>query len=402
MNSRFFKGSKIMFPFALILLLLVGGAFTLLYLREQAQHESNLEAYAHSMAANVLAVRTIFAENQNRINYDSEGRFEFKNLNPSAAANSFIAKTNGFRGKKVKQTSLLYRKDEDAPDDWEMRALASFEADRRLTRISETVAGETTVFRYAIPLYIEPNCLQCHGEPKGTPDITGHPREGYKLGDLRGAITVALPLEDYYAARNGRIMIFICLVAGIILIILIVEQRMVEMLQRMANTDRLTKVYNRNMLYDSLQREIVQAQTYRTPLSVLMFDIDHFKRVNDQFGHLAGDEVLKNTAVIAKGILRQGDILARFGGEEFVIVTPNTGESGALAMAERLRIKVAEATFTHEKNQIRITISVGVTTLSQGHNHEDLVAIRDSLLDQADQALYRAKKSGRNRVEAYT
>lgn len=401
MRSRFFDGTKIMVPFAMVLLMLVGGVFTLLYIREQAQHEKSLHDYAHETANNVLAVRMLFAENQKKINSDSQGRYEFKNLNPSAAANDFIAKTKGQTGKKIKQTSFLYRKAEDAPDEWERKALAGFEANRSLTEISEIVTTENApVYRFAVPLYIEPSCLPCHGEPKGLPDISGYPREGYRLGDLRGAITVTLPLTDYYAARNNRIFLFISLVAGIVLLVLLVERRVVDSLQRIANTDRLTQVYNRNALYERLRQEITQATTHRMPLSVIMFDLDHFKRVNDIYGHLAGDEVLRKTASTAKGALRRGDILARFGGEEFVIVSPNAEQSGALALAERLRQAVEVTDFKYKDIIIKITISAGVATLSQQAG-QDIAAVRDALLDQADKALYRAKNNGRNRVEAY-
>lgn len=402
MWNRFFDGARIMLPFGLVLLLLVGGVFSLLYLREQAQDKKNLESYARSMAGSVLAVRTVFAENQDRINYDGEGHLKFKNLNPSAGANAFIKKINGFEEKRIKQTSSLPRRPEDAPDNWEKKALAIFESDRTLKEFGEIDAtADTPEFRYAIPLYIDYECLKCHGEPKGAPDISGYLKEGYKLGDLRGAITVALPLKDYYAARNGKIILFACLVAGIILLIMLVQRKIVHSLQRMANTDRLTQVYNRNALYDRLRQEITQAVTHRMPLSVIIFDLDHFKRVNDTHGHLAGDEVLRKTASIAKGVLRRGDILARFGGEEFVITAPNTGLSGALALAERLRQAVAGAEIRYGDTVIKITVSAGVSTLPDPGRDGDITAVRDALLDRADKALYRAKNTGRNRVETF-
>src|SRR5690606_19308679 len=109
-----------------------------------------------------------------------------------------------------------------------------------------------------------------------------------------------------------------------------------------ANTDSLTQIHNRNWLYDRLNSDIVQAARLRIPLTVLLFDIDHFKRVNDTYGHLAGDQVLKKVAGIAGSLLREGDTLARYGGEEFAVVAPNTDAAGALAMGERLRLAVAE------------------------------------------------------------
>ncbi len=392
--------SSIMIPFASTILFLVVVAFLVLFSRLESQQSDALHTRAQEIANSVLVVRNLFARHQEVINRDSQGNYEFKNLNPARAANEFISDMNEFRGLKIKQTSARFRMPEDAPDDWERSALSRFEANPGLTEIGEMVRGPIPSYRYALPLYITQPCLQCHGEPKGELDIAGYPKEGYRLGELRGALSVTLPLESYYPQRIERTILLTCLLLGIFLLSVYAGYRMVSAMQKVANTDRLTQVNNRNVLYTRLQQEISWAAQHRTPLSVLMFDLDHFKRVNDVYGHLAGDAVLKNLAARVGGLLREYDFLARFGGEEFVVVAPNTDQTGALALGERLRLAVAGTVFQHESQAIEITISVGVASTVPDRNR-DIIAQEDELLHRADGALYLAKNLGRNRVEAW-
>ena len=149
---------------------------------------------------------------------------------------------------------------------------------------------------------------------------------------------------------------------------------------------------NKRYLLDVLERELRRARRIARPLSVLMFDVDHFKKINDTHGHLAGDEVLSELCCRARGFLQQEEVLARYGGEEFVLLLPETPLAEALQVAERLRTTVAETQFATEQAAINVSISLGV---AQFAGNSQTVA---ELLDRADQQLYAAKRGGRNRV----
>jgi diguanylate cyclase (GGDEF)-like protein len=170
-----------------------------------------------------------------------------------------------------------------------------------------------------------------------------------------------------------------------------VEAQYHETIYRMTIVDGLTGVNNKRYLMDALEREIPRARRHERPLSLMMFDIDHFKEVNDTFGHLAGDFVLKELAQLVKGRLRPDDVLGRYGGEEFAVVLPETPLSGGVKIAEELRQLVAQHHFEFEQERIEVTISVGVAQLQEGWDVLQFVK-------QADEKLYTAKRGGRNRV----
>ncbi len=162
-----------------------------------------------------------------------------------------------------------------------------------------------------------------------------------------------------------------------------------ELLATQARIDFLTGVYNRRMLDSLLTAEMTRACRYDEPLSLIMLDLDHFKRVNDSLGHRAGDQVLQRLVALLSGRVRSHDIVSRWGGEEFLVLTPNSDLSQAAALAEDLRELTAEHDFG---DGLRITVSFGVTSHCCGESAETFVA-------RADTALYEAKRNGRNRVE---
>jgi diguanylate cyclase (GGDEF)-like protein len=165
---------------------------------------------------------------------------------------------------------------------------------------------------------------------------------------------------------------------------------------KLSLTDALTGVNNRRFLTDTLPSEITRARRFNRPLSVVMCDIDHFKRVNDSHGHPAGDEVLRVFAAMLVDKIRVDvDWVARFGGEEFVVVLPETDLDGALQVAERLRAATAALEVRHDREVLRITSSFGVA--SAGASWPD-GSVAEPLLTQADLCLYLSKKAGRDRV----
>jgi diguanylate cyclase (GGDEF)-like protein len=164
-----------------------------------------------------------------------------------------------------------------------------------------------------------------------------------------------------------------------------------EVLRRLATTDPLTGTFNRRHYMELMAREQRRADRYNTIYSILMIDIDHFKRVNDTYGHQVGDQAIQAMADACKRIVRPTDIVARYGGEEFIVTLTHTDQTGSLKVAERLRESVAEIALPTEKGALSFTISIGLSTYVKKSAVEQIIG-------RADQALYRAKEGGRNRV----
>jgi two-component system, cell cycle response regulator len=169
----------------------------------------------------------------------------------------------------------------------------------------------------------------------------------------------------------------------------------------LAITDSLTGLYNRMHFNKLAEIEISRALRYTRPLSVIMFDIDFFKRVNDTFGHASGDMVLKMVAKTTKEMIRATDIPARYGGEEFIVLLPETPIAGAAPVAERLRRRIEDTPAQGEKCPISITASFGVSDYLGETNSKPNERILSEFISKADQALYVSKNAGRNRVSVY-
>ncbi len=169
------------------------------------------------------------------------------------------------------------------------------------------------------------------------------------------------------------------------------SERYREVWENIARTDSLTGVLNRVAFEEAFLREVERAKRYGNSLSLILFDIDNFKKINDEHGHLSGDRVLRRVASIVSSSLREADFFARWGGEEFIVLLPDTDLGKAISVAEKLRRRIESSRFG---DNLRVTASFGVAQLS---SEDD----RTSLLLKADKALYRAKMEGKNRVNSF-
>ena len=161
--------------------------------------------------------------------------------------------------------------------------------------------------------------------------------------------------------------------------------------KKLASTDKLTGLYNRQALDTILDLAVREARRRKTPLSLIMFDIDHFKTINDTHGHLPGDAVLRHIVRTSEQQIREADILCRWGGEEFLILLTECGQEDAYAVAEKIRLAVESSPTNYNDIQIPATVSLGV---AQFNSRE----AREMLLDRLDSAMYKAKRDGRNTV----
>ncbi len=339
---------------------------------------------------------------------------------------------------RFRLTSLRTINPGNAPDDFETRSLKRFEAGAKETAEFVQQDGKH-YYRFMAPLYVEQGCLGCHGF------------QGYKVGDVRGGISLTLPMDNELAllaaSRNrfilGAGMLFLLVIAAIILGSRHVVTRPLRIMQRFAakmgtsqelpaylierhdevgllakeltsanaalleqreqsyqrtvqleqdtRTDPLTSLYNRRYLFSEGIRLYERWRHEQASIALLMIDIDHFKHINDKYGHQVGDEVLAEIARVLKQQCRPYDLVARYGGEEFVVMLEATSSGSGIATAQRIRQSIIGSTVRSGQRELHITVSIGVV---EGNSLGDF----DSTLRKADEALYQAKEAGRNRI----
>ena len=277
-------------------------------------------------------------------------------------------------------------------DPEETLALRTFENGAKERFWTENLAGRT-VTRYMAPLVVQESCLACHAE------------QGYKVGDIRGGISISFDTQEVQAKLRTNLYLvsaLALLTTGFLLgfvafffrqlVRKLAEAR--EQLETLAMTDPLTGLFNRRHFLLRLEEECERARRSGDGLVCLMLDADHFKQVNDDFGHQKGDEVLKMIATLTRATLRVYDAVGRYGGEEFIALLPGASLEAAGAIAERLRAGIESSVILQTPSGGRrpTTASLGLSQWRPG----DTV---DTLIHRADEALYRAKAGGRNRVE---
>lgn len=291
-------------------------------------------------------------------------------------------------GTKFHITGLQLVNPDNAPDPFEIRALKSF--DKGAMEFWEIENGASPRFRYMAPLKVEQACLKCHYT------------FNYKVGDVRGGISVSIPYKSIESQIdfNRYAILGLCLLTLSVFLIYayLMHRHLVgkieeaqQILRETAITDELTGLKNRRFLMSRLQEEFARSRRHGSLLGLLMIDIDHFKNVNDTCGHPFGDRVLKNTAQVISGLVRDYDVVGRYGGEEFLVIVAESTQDGLTVLAERMRKDIEAMVTEDQHNSMQVTISLGVALLAEDDNIE-------TLLKKADDALYQAKKDGRNRT----
>ena len=286
-------------------------------------------------------------------------------------------------------TSLQLLNKENAPDAFEKRALKKFaEGEREFSEIEQGAAGPR--FRFMGPLMFEQSCQKCHF------------KFNYKVGDVRGGISISIPFKkmENEIALNRKVIIALSILSLVLLLgssYLMLNQMAAKIdaanlaVKEASITDELTGLRNRRFFISRFNEEFERAKRHSGVLGIMMMDLDHFKSINDRYGHLFGDLVLKNVATAISETLREYDIAGRYGGEEFAVLAPGTSSGDLVSLAERIRQTVEQLEIQNSSAIVHVTVSVGVAALDE---HDSL----ETLLERADNALYQAKHEGRNRV----
>jgi diguanylate cyclase (GGDEF)-like protein len=284
-------------------------------------------------------------------------------------------------------TSLRLMNPHNKPDEFEEKALRQFETGAAKELSQTELINKRRYFRYMAPLYIEQDCLQCHKH------------QNYAIGEVRGGISISLDIEELQSKiKYNTITIAVFGIITTLLLLGLIYFFMSRLIKRLdearqtiekiAITDALTEMFNRRHIMSRFEEEFEKFKRLKKNVSCIMADIDNFKSINDSYGHLVGDQVLKAISHRIRNTIRAYDILGRYGGEEFLIIMPDTKLEDASGLAERIRTRVKEETI----NNATVTLSLGVVCIQEGDRS------LDDIIRRADQNLYRAKKDGKDRV----
>jgi diguanylate cyclase (GGDEF)-like protein len=284
-------------------------------------------------------------------------------------------------------TSLKLMNPDNKPDEFEVKALREFEKGAANEVYRTELVSDRSHFRYMAPLYVEKSCLQCHKH------------QNYVVGEVRGGISVTFDIEDVQRKIRSNTMTIVLF--GIISILLLLgliyvfTARLIQklnearqMIERLAITDELTDLFNRRHLMSRFAEEFEKVRRLNENVSCIIADVDHFKEINDVYGHQLGDQVLIVISALMRNSVRAYDIPGRYGGDEFLIILPDTDLEHASILAERIRAHAGE----YPIGTLTVTLSLGVVCVQESDQS------MDDILRRADNNLYEAKKNGRNQV----
>lgn len=392
----------------LLVAMLGAGVYVHRFLQSMAMQEVHHNSQMMMSAA--MAVRDYTSEMvKPHLDFALVDRFLPQTVPAFAATETLKRLQTRLPGYDYKEAVLNPTNPRDKASDWEAQLIERFrqggaQSPREVT--GEVGEGINRSMYVARPITIQQNqCMSCHSTPEAAPatmrkiygDLNGF---GWKMGETVGIQVVKVPMfyplekarQTFYALMGVLFVSFLALFAGLNVslnaLVLIPMQRMNRQLEELATTDFLTDLVNRRRFLERLESEMAQARIQKGHVSVVMFDIDFFKRINDTFGHDSGDVVLKNTALRVRELLRTSDCAARFGGEEFMILLKETPVDAAMVMAEAVRARIADQPFE----------TVGHVSASFGVAEWDRQETGHALVCRVDAALYKAKSQGRNCV----
>ena len=337
-------------------------------------------------------------------------------INPAWMTRQISELSNKKEKYYFKITSLQPINPNNAPDNFEKTALENMKRNKSKEVYTSL---ENDKFNFMGALKVEPSCLECHTT------------QGYNIGDTMGGLRVSIPIDNYLhnmeiVDSKTELLYLITILTSIVFILLItytvnsiyvrelnilklnktlevkVNQRTKELknankkLLEISSVDFLTNIPNRRYFFEVGNKSFHLAKREKHPLSIIYIDIDHFKSINDNYGHNIGDEILKLVSSKMNKLIRKSDILARTGGEEFTILLNNTDKENAFILAEKLRTTIENSCYRDKEFEIQVTISLGISELQ--NDDEEL----DSIISRADKALYRAKNESRNKTVIYS
>ena len=337
-------------------------------------------------------------------------------INPAWMTRQISELSNKKEKYYFKITSLQPINPNNAPDNFEKTALENMKRNKSKEVYTSL---ENDKFNFMGALKVEQSCLECHTT------------QGYNIGDTMGGLRVSIPIDNYLhnmeiVDSKTELLYLITILTSIVFILLItytvnsiyvrelnilklnktlevkVNQRTKELknankkLLEISSVDFLTNIPNRRYFFEVGNKSFYLAKREKHPLSIIYIDIDHFKSINDNYGHNIGDEILKLVSSKMNKLIRKSDILARTGGEEFTILLNNTDKENAFILAEKLRTTIENSCYRDKEFEIQVTISLGISELQ--NDDEEL----DSIISRADKALYRAKNESRNKTVIYS
>lgn len=403
-EERFYRSFAI--SFCLIIALTISGIFFGIHLQMHTLILDSMRATAQSYFETIVATRAwnagyggVYVEKKSGVQSNpyienpdietTDGRV-FTIRNPAMMTREISEHIGKDKNFSFRVTSKNLVNPDNRPDKFELEALDSFDAGGKERYATELMDGKT-YFRYAGPLYVKSECLRCHE------------KQGYKVGDVRGGISVMFNVDDVYR-RLHRNTLMIALFAVTTTVLLVttfwyLSRRLMRKLmetrkriEEMAITDELTNLSSRRHVLQRFQEELQRAKRLHKNLGCILLDIDHFKSINDRYGHLAGDEVLKEVAGRIRRATRTYDILGRYGGEEFLVIAPDSTLEEIKGLAERMREEIKARPI----GDITVTVSLGATDCT------DKDSVIEDVIKRADEGLYEAKNAGRNCVRYRT
>lgn len=405
MNNAKLKLNLVLGGVCLVATILLGAALHP-WLHRNALDEVK-EASQRQMAT-AQAVRSYTSEHIRGLLLRDQTTFHPQSVPSFAAISTMRYLQDAYPGYRYKEVALNPTNPANKASEWEAKIIASFSNSSTQDSFHVTGRGDSMVLHYAKPIRV-PNatCLSCHGRAQDAPatmtskyGLSGG--YGWHIGEVVGAQVVSIAAASAVRKANEAFALAMMIAAGSFVLFFALLNWMLSRtvlnpmqtsnaaLKRMAEEDALTGVANRRSFMARLQHEVMSANLVNGLLSVVVLDLDHFKRINDQHGHAGGDLVLKEVCVRLGAKVRRSDMIGRLGGEEFAILLPCTDQSGAARLAEHLRSALAAEPVE----------DIGTVTGSFGVAQLDIEAGEtiEALLARADAALYDAKASGRNCV----